>query len=150
MTFGSKEECDTAARQIKFKRTGQYPALARGRAGRRKPQNRRDARLRIGRGKHSPSAEAVPNQTNPLVVDINADPETVASQHLIEKKPHIRHAILDHRLHANSRLFCSLLRPAREFRGDQFGMVECADHIAVTSDMRTEERRLSATVSAAV
>jgi len=106
-----------------------------GRAPRCQRHNRLDASLRIGRGKDSPSTEAVPNQTNPLVVDINVEPETVAGQHLIHKKPHIRHATPDHPVDDKRPMFCSL-RPACELRGDQFGMVECADHIAVTGDMR--------------
>jgi len=145
----SQEVRCNAALPIKVQRKGQYAVFTLGRAPRCQRHNRLDASLRIGRGKDSPSTEAVPNQTNPLVVDINVEPETVACQHLIHKKPHIRHATPDHPVDDKRPMFCSL-RPARELRSDQFGMVECADHIAVTCDMRPEERRLSASSSASV
>jgi hypothetical protein len=91
----------------------------------------------------------VPDHTDPLAVDIEAGPSMVAGQHLIQKKPHIRHTTLDLRVDDKQSLFCSL-RPAREFPGDQFRMVECANHIAVTGDMRTQEGRLSGITSAIV
>jgi hypothetical protein len=73
-----------------------------------------NATTALTRGSELGAASTV-DQTNPLVVDIKAEPEMIAGQHLIQKNPHIRHPMLDRRVGDKQPVFCSL-RPARGFR----------------------------------
>jgi hypothetical protein len=107
-SFAAKRGVATVHDQSKFSERGNVPLL------RWDAPPGANATTALTRGSELGAASTV-DQTNPLVVDIKAEPEMIAGQHLIQKNPHIRHPMLDRRVGDKQPVFCSL-RPARGFR----------------------------------